>query len=56
MLILEGMGTSRGIADGKILIIESENNPPKILDAVNCEEELQKFYNAKELAKSQLMA
>lgn len=56
MLILEGMGTSRGIADGKILIIESENNPPKILDAVNCEEELQKFYTAKELAKSQLMA
>ena len=56
MLILEGMGTSRGIADGKILIIESEDNPPKTLDAVNCEEELQKFYTAKELAKSQLMA
>ncbi len=55
MLTLEGMGTSGGIADGKIVLIESENRPPKITTIVSCEDELKRLDHALNTAEAQIM-
>lgn len=55
MLILEGMGTSRGIAYGKIVLIECENSPPEITEISSFEDELKRLNRALDTAESQIM-